>query len=311
MKTDNPIEFFFNKQLAQWQLAKENYNQLHKTIVKTITIKGTDFKVQFNPARITSTSAKVDTESIRQRVCFLCSDNRPTEQISSPFKDNYEILVNPYPVFPRHFTIPEKRHTPQLIKDRVEDMLDLTEWMQDYVVFYNGAKCGASAPDHFHFQAGNKGFLPLEVNFNQLMTDTDEDKPFFPKNYPCPAVAIRSKNKKTILRWFDKVIEKLQTVETDRNKITNSEPMMNILCWKQAEYQIMVIIPRLRHRPSVYFAEGDRRMVISPASLDLAGVFITPIERDFTNLNKDILTHIISETCWNKKELNKLQINER
>ena len=120
-------------------------------------------KVQFNPGRYISTSAKVDEKSINDRKCFLCPANLPEEQKGILYEEEYLILGNPFPIFPEHFTIPNINHVPQQIKNNFPLMLKLTKDLsKHYVVLYNGPKCGASAPDHFHFQAGTKNFMPIE-----------------------------------------------------------------------------------------------------------------------------------------------------
>ena len=152
MDTKLKIEKLFSDQLSSWELAKNNYTALSQVKVKELDVNGTHYKVQFNPARIVSSAAKVDTKSIQERKCFLCPANLPAVQRGLPFKENYQILVNPFPIFPKHLTVPALEHVDQRIKNRFGDMLDLATYAQDYVVFYNGPKCGASAPDHVHFQ---------------------------------------------------------------------------------------------------------------------------------------------------------------
>ncbi len=157
-----------DQQLLGWDLAAKNYQGLQK--VHKRMIKLTDdlqVGVQFNPERIYSSSAKVDKKSINERKCFLCTAHLPEQQKWVNFGDDYLILVNPFPIFPRHLTIPVKQHVDQLIESRMDDMLALAKVLDDFVVFYNGPRCGASAPDHFHFQAGNKGFMPIETDFEK------------------------------------------------------------------------------------------------------------------------------------------------
>lgn len=152
-------------QLASWETARNNYAALSGVRVKELNVNGIPYKVQFNPARIVSSGAKVDAKSIQERKCFLCPANLPPVQKGIPFGGHYHILVNPFPIFPRHLTIPELAHTPQRIASRFTDMLELAEALTEYTIFYNGPRCGASAPDHAHFQAGNKGFMPIEKDW--------------------------------------------------------------------------------------------------------------------------------------------------
>ena len=160
------LDNFTNDQLSRWPLARDNYRALKNAEVRAIRAGGLDVKLQYNPARIVSTAAKVDAASISVRKCFLCRENRPEDQISLKFDGRkgkkYDILVNPYPIFNGHFVIAMDRHCPQSIWNRYVDMLDLAKAYQKHVFMYNGPECGASAPDHHHFQAAGRGLLPLE-----------------------------------------------------------------------------------------------------------------------------------------------------
>lgn len=153
-------------QLQDWPLAKNNYDGLQKVITRDVLLPGgSTVQVQFNPERIRSSAAKVDAKSIQERACFLCAENRPPQQQGLAFDDDYTILINPFPIFPEHLTIPHNSHTDQLIAPYFGTMLSLAKELEGFTLFYNGPKCGASAPDHFHFQAGTKGFMPIEEDF--------------------------------------------------------------------------------------------------------------------------------------------------
>ena len=161
------LQNLLNEQLTSWEMAQKNYDALKRVRVKEVEVNGCLYKVQFNPARIVSSAAKVDSKSIQERKCFLCPDHLPPMQKGIPFGDHYQILVNPFPIFPSHLTVPELQHVDQRILYRFADMLDLADCAEDYIVFYNGPQCGASAPDHMHFQAGSKGFLPIEQEWKE------------------------------------------------------------------------------------------------------------------------------------------------
>jgi hypothetical protein len=266
------IKQLFEEQLSTWELAADNYKALSQVKIKTVDVNGHSYKVQFNPARITSSAAKVDARSIRERSCFLCAAHRPAVQKGISFNGRYELLVNPYPIFPRHLTIPAVEHTPQLIASRFGDMLDLAQQLNDYIVFYNGPKSGASAPDHFHFQAGNKGFLPIETD----------------RNFP-HAIRIESDNKQEAIDRFQEIYKDLEV------KPGEAEPMMNILTWYEAGQWIVCIFPRKKHRPACYHAEGETNILISPASVDMGGVFITPMEKDFQKITAGDIAAILEE----------------
>lgn len=295
----NNIQYFFEKQLKTWDFARNNYNALKFLKLKAFLVNSCEFYVQFNPARIASTTAKVDEKSIEERICFLCDENLPKEQIKMPFKEKYSIMVNPFPIFPRHFTISENSHTPQTIISRFGDMLDLAEYMSDYVIFYNGPKCGASAPDHAHFQAGNKGFLPLEKSWEKHTTEKIS-KELSVINYVFPAFLIETDNKAEVVSLFDKIYHSLTI---NKGEI---EPMMNILAWRNNKKWVAVIIPRTKHRPDCYFAEGEENMLISPASVDLGGFFIAPVEKDFEKINEKNIEAILQEVCFDKNNFQKI-----
>ena len=266
------VNQLFEDQLNNWELARNNYEALKQAKIKTLDVNGRQYKVQFNPARILSSAAKVDPESIRERKCFLCSENRPPEQKGIPFKEQYTILINPYPIFPCHLTIPSVEHAPQLIASRFGDMLDLAQQLDNYTVFYNGRKCGASAPDHFHFQAGSKGFLPIENDRNRGN-----------------AVCIESGDKQEVLDRFQQTYNDLPLQPDD------VEPMLNLLTWYENGKWITCLFPRKKHRPACYFAEGDANLLISPASVDMGGVFITPLEKDFEKITAADIVSILEE----------------
>jgi hypothetical protein len=150
------VRELFEDQFRDWALARDNYHQLDEVRVRRVSFPGYNISVQFNPGRITSSAAKVDAKSIEARPCFLCEKNRPAEQQGIPIEDGYIILINPFPIFRRHLTIVSGSHTPQRIAGNFGTMLALARSLPEYVIFYNGPQCGASAPDHLHFQAGNR-----------------------------------------------------------------------------------------------------------------------------------------------------------
>lgn len=299
------IEQLLNDQLSSWELAKNNYAALSQVKVKELDVNGTYYKVQFNPARIVSSAAKVDTKSIQERKCFLCPANLPTVQRGLPFKDNYQILVNPFPIFPKHLTVPALEHVDQRIKERFGDMLDLATYAEDYVVFYNGPKCGASAPDHVHFQAGNKGFLPLEQEWKSKKAGTIVTYQTATLSYlndaPRATLVLEATNREDAITVFNVIYKAMEL------KPGEKEPMMNLLAWTEDGQWVICIFSRSKHRPSCYTAEGDANILISPASVDMGGVFITPLEKDFNKLKaKDIAT-ILEEVCLSTDEFHELR----
>ena len=290
------VENLFESQLELWDTARNNYAALGGVKVKTVNIGGYRFKVQFNPARIVSTGAKVDRKTITERPCFLCESNRPDVQDGIAWGE-YVVLVNPFPIFPRHLTIPDNRHLPQTLSGRVADMVRLSRALPGYTVFYNGARCGASAPDHQHFQAGNSDFLPLaewieNCNLSQIIIKSDGTLSVA-KDLPVKMFVIDAKTAAVASTLMSQLVEAMPVEEGD------AEPMMNVLSYQlDAEHVRLAVIPRKAHRPSFYGSDNDSQMLISPASVDLAGVIITPLEKDFERIDSDWLQRVISETCY-------------
>ena len=294
-----------NEQLKVWTLPAKNYKELEKVQVKKFEFDQFSINVQFNPARIVSSAAKVDKEAIKARKCFLCKENRPLEQIEME-KDDFYILINPFPIFPKHLTIAHKLHVPQLIKDNFESMLDISVQLSEFVIYYNGPECGASAPDHFHFQAGNNGFLNLDNDFKTLKASkgkkigkTDEvlgiDDGF--RKF----IAIESSKKDFIMTVFSKIYEILEK----QNKL-KIEPALNILSnFKNGKWMVK-IFPRDKHRPWQYFEEGDNNILISPASVDLGGILITPLEKDFSKITEDDIKSIFEQVVIKESNFNEL-----
>ena len=292
-----------DRQLAVWQQAKDNFEALSGVGVKEVTVGGFPVKIQFNPARIVSSAAKVDPKTIKERKCFLCAANRPAIQEGLPFmgkKAESSVLINPFPIFPKHLTVPDVNHVNQTIEgewERFDDMLSLSESLDEFLFFYNGPKCGASAPDHMHFQGGNKGFLPLEYNYNalekKLLCATEGAKVYAVENYMRGILTIEATDKLAAVAQFRKIYNCLEVKEGEW------EPMLNLLAWvvkenNQTKY-ISVIFLREKHRPSHYFAEGDANILLSPASVDMGGVFITPLEKDFNKVTEKELVEIADE----------------
>lgn len=288
------IQNLFDSQLQEWPLAKANFEALKGVESKEFDFGDFCIRVQFNPARIQSSAAKVDAKSIQERKCFLCSQNLPAEQRGIPFKEEYQVLVNPFPIFPVHFTIPAYRHTDQLILNRYGDMLDLAKDMDGYTLFYNGPKCGASAPDHVHFQAGNKGFLPIEkevrkIKGGELLYQSDALSVYTIKNYLRNGFLLEAEVKEDSIAYFQKIYNLLEMKEDDK------EPMMNVLVWYEKDTWYTVVFPREKHRPDCFYAEGEANLLISPAAVDLGGVFITPLEKDFRKITKEDIENILKE----------------
>ena len=290
---DSSISRFFNRQLEMWEDARHRFRDLKHVEVRQLSDQ---LKVQFNPARIVSTGAKIDKHTLGERPCFLCERNRPKEQMTKQIDDHFQLLVNPFPILPVHFTIPATKHQPQSIYRHYGEMHRLLSLHSELMVFYNGPKCGASAPDHLHFQAGTSGVLPLQTNWQRLsrnLTDVislnDEEKISVLRDILVPAFVIISKSEDSDEELFHRLYRSMPM------RGDESEPMMNIIAWRKGDEFISVVIPREKHRPDAYFAEGEAQMMVSPGALDMAGLIITPREEDFSKINLDKATALLRE----------------
>ena len=290
---DSSISRFFNRQLEMWEDARHRFRDLKHVEVRQLSDQ---LKVQFNPARIVSTGAKIDKHTLGERPCFLCERNRPKEQMTKQIDDHFQLLVNPFPILPVHFTIPATKHQPQSIYRHYGEMHRLLSLHSELMVFYNGPKCGASAPDHLHFQAGTSGVLPLQTNWQRLsrnLTDVislnDEEKISVLRDFLVPAFVIISKSEDSDEELFHRLYRSMPM------RGDESEPMMNIIAWRKGDEFISVVIPREKHRPDAYFAEGEAQMMVSPGALDMSGLIITPREEDFSKINLDKATALLCE----------------
>ena len=290
---DSSISRFFNRQLEMWEDARHRFRDLKHVEVRQLSDQ---LKVQFNSARIVSTGAKIDKHTLGERPCFLCERNRPKEQMTKQIDDHFQLLVNPFPILPVHFTIPATKHQPQSIYRHYGEMHRLLSLHSELMVFYNGPKCGASAPDHLHFQAGTSGVLPLQTNWQRLsrnLTDVislnDEEKISVLSDFLVPAFVIISKSEDSDEELFHRLYRSMPM------RGDESEPMMNIIAWRKGDEFISVVIPREKHRPDAYFAEGEAQMMVSPGALDMAGLIITPREEDFSKINLDKATALLRE----------------
>ena len=299
---DSSISRFFNRQLEVWTDARHRFRDLKHVETRQFSDQ---LKLQWNPARIVSTGAKIDKKTLGERPCFLCDKNRPKEQMSKQIDEKFHLLVNPFPILPVHFTIPARKHQPQLIYKNYGEMHRFISLHSDLMVFYNGPKCGASAPDHLHFQAGTNGILPLQTNWQRLsrnLTDiislNDEEKISVVRDFIVPAFVIISKSAES-----DEVLfRRLYKAMPQRGDET--EPMMNIISWRKGEEFISVVIPREKHRPEAYFAEGDAQFVVSPGALDMSGLIITPREEDFRKLTEEKVLSLLQECGVSEEKMN-------
>lgn len=273
MQLQQQIEQLFIIQQNDWPQLKNAIEQLSRIQTKQFAW-GSDIhvEVQFNPGRIISTASQ-GNNSADKLPCFLCAENRPFEQKGIPFLNKYIILINPFPILFNHITIPLYSHVPQRIRKKITHMLTLTELLPDYIVFYNGPKCGASAPDHFHLQAGLKTSV-LMSGENELRS----------------CLIIESDSKEEMEERFEDVYQYLHHKHPDED-----EPMMNLIAFTENGKYVLHIFPRKAHRPKQFYEQGKKKMLISPGALDMAGLIITPRQEDFEKLKKEDIEDIFSQ----------------
>ena len=294
LMADSPLQRFFNRQLEKWEDARRRYQDLRTVKTRELVVGSSSIHVQWNPSRMVSTGAKIDKAAIAARPCFLCEQNRPNEQVKKMVNGQYELLVNPFPILPQHFTIPSVKHQPQRILDSYGQIHKLLEEYSEMMVFYNGPLCGASAPDHAHFQAGTSGVLPLQMSWQRLSRNlttivelNEHDTLALIDDYPCTAFLIRSRSQYGDEQLFRRLYEALPENEL--------EPMMNIVAWRSNDDFISVVFPRTKHRPDCYYKTGSEQFVISPGALDMAGLIITPRQEDFERITPEIALGILDE----------------
>lgn len=325
--SEESINTFFKEQIEAWEDARNNFKNLN-TQVKTkklqASINCTDenirstinIEVQYNPSRIISTNAKVDSSTITKRPCFLCDCNRPNLQKSLPILGTLQILINPYPILPNHLTIPTRHHIAQTFKNFSSHIGTIAWNLPNYIVFYNGANCGASAPDHAHLQAGKRGIVPIEKDWIfyenhldficnetvQVANENYQNGIYLLRHYACPAFVIKATTKDLLHSLFDKLLSVLP-IEKEQ-----SEPNINIIVWKVSnkidnhDYLNAIVFVRKKHRPNCYYAKGKNQCLVSPGAIDMGGLIITPRFEDFEEINFQKAKDILSEVCLSEEE---------
>ena len=322
--TSDDVHAFFDRQMQAWPEVAERFDDLRQNI-QTRRFEADDYTlaVQFNPRRMSSTAAKIDKRHLKERPCFLCDNNRPKEQISYPLEGRFQLLVNPFPILPGHLTIPLRRHTPQRLEDMIDGLNKMAWEIPDFMFFYNGARCGASAPDHAHLQAGLRGVVPIEKDWKMYENRLEKIYPtdgmetaeledlgytgtgaglYLLHGYACPAFVLMGGQHDGGQFLLRKLFAALPAVEG------SDEPDVNILAWRQAggpgdaDAVVMVIFPRRKHRPDCYYASGSSNMLVSPGALDMGGLLITPREEDFRKMTLKTAVNILREVTLTESE---------
>lgn len=307
-------ELFIENQLAKWQTARTNHEALNQIETRRFELAGNTITVQFNPARAVSTCAKVDKSSIEARKCFLCPENKPNEQdeIIISLDEPFSLRINPYPILPGHLTISSLKHQDQVLADKTIRQLPgkLISWLEeyfasDYVLFYNGAKCGASAPDHFHFQAVKQSDVPVIQQWERLMETAVREKEIKTENgntyssfqitsYICPIQVFICNHSADILP--EMINQYLQSFPLHEGE---SEPRYNLFAWQDKQRGFtMAYFPREKHRPACYTATGGEQLLVSPGALDMAGLLVTPRKEDFYKITESDITQIYKEVAY-------------
>jgi len=302
MDYSSVINKLIAKQLRDWDMAGANYAALAGIATRSLSLGESTVTLQFNPERRRSSAAAIDRRSLARRQCFLCSEHQPVKQKAVLWGERYKIQVNPYPIFSRHLTIADLHHVPQRLADRVSDMLLLAKALPEFVVFYNGPRCGASAPDHMHFQAGAKGEMPLcdEITHatTQLLADGDEGFIGYVDQLGRSLFTIETSTQRAAERYALRLLGLLPMAEGDE------EPMVNVLCWWDVTDRLwhLVVFPRRKHRPACY-GEGEGKLLLSPASVDMGGLWAVPEQKDFDALTPRMVQALYDELCLTRKEL--------
>ena len=308
------IHKFVGDQLSRWTLACDNFRALRDVRVREMQVGGLTVKLQFNPARMVSSAAKLDRKDIAGRRCFLCRENRPGEQIMLKFEGRkgkkYDILVNPYPIFPDHLVIAKSRHTDQSIWHRYIDMLDLARKYTGYTFFYNGPKSGASAPDHHHFQGAPKGLMPLENDVNsaiegdssvlQYVTSVQDADLYHYRKFTTGVFVLRSHTAKSAAKLFYRLLDCATTPEGE------PEPLFNLFSWWSDGGFRSIVVFRRSHRSHHFFSDGPDHLTMSPGCADMGGVFIVPVLEEFEKLTPELLSEMVEEVSVPESEENEL-----
>ncbi|MCG3157784.1 MAG: hypothetical protein DKINENOH_04420 [bacterium] len=284
------------QQQAAWPQLREGYRALASVQVRELDNHEYAVRLQFNPLRVVSSGAKVDPRSIQARPCFLCVENLPPPQQGILYREEFLVLCNPAPIFSQHYTISHLQHQPQALAGHVETLLRLARDFSPYfTVFYNGPKCGASAPDHLHFQACPRRVIPAETQMYEparrlLMKSLLGVSLHKLQGLGREVLLLTGFEAAALATVWRRTLAAMQAVLP-----IDHEPMLNAICFYEDELYHVLLFPRHKHRPEVFFREGEDRILISPAAVDMGGLIVTPIEKDFRQVEAALVADIYRE----------------
>jgi ATP adenylyltransferase/5',5'''-P-1,P-4-tetraphosphate phosphorylase II len=306
MSLTDHADRLLQNQKTSWSQLRDGYASLRSAQTRTVECVGFSVVLQFNPARIVSTGAKVDERSIRERRCFLCLQNLPEAQKGVLFQEHFLILCNPAPIFDHHFTIAHTDHREQVIEGSVGTLLDLARDLHGYTVFYNGPRCGASAPDHLHFQACPSGIIPVErdsagTEYRSSHKTQSNVSIWSMKDYGRQVIVLESAHQNELESVFLQLIAAMKSVLKQ-----SDEPMINVLCFFKEGRWTIIVFPRSKHRPDVYFKEGPERILISPAAADVGGFIVTPVEKDYRVTDAGLVESIFREVSLDRPAVDQI-----
>ncbi len=285
-----------SEQKKSWLDLREGYEFLKDVRERDLSCRGFSVRLQYNPGRMKSSTAEVSKINAKERQCFLCMDHLPEGQKGILYRSDYLILSNPMPVFSSHFTVSHIDHRLQTIDEHIQTFLRLlADFGSDWTILYNGPKCGASAPDHFHFQAAPSGKMPIEKEIREekrltLLRQVDGVLLYRARDLGREVIILEGEDSTAIERAFNNYLTALREI-----LLLNEEPMMNIAGFYEERKWRLVIFPRRKHRPDVFFKDGDARVVVSPGVIDMGGLLITPVKRDFERLDAATVEGIYRE----------------
>ncbi len=291
-----------SEQKKTWLDLREGYESFKDIRERDIFCRGFSVRLQHNPGRIKSSLADVGEGNRNERQCFLCLDHLPEGQKGILYGSDYLILCNPMPVFPSHFTISHLDHRRQNIAEHIDSLLQLmADFGFGWTVLYNGPKCGASAPDHLHFQAVPSGQMPIEKEIREekrltLIKQVDGVLLYRVRDLGREVIILEGDDPMAVGSAFKGFLNTLKKV-----LLTDEEAMMNIAGFYKERKWRLVIFPRRKHRPEAFFSEGDGRVVVSPGVIDMGGVLITPAEKDFERLDAAAVDGIYREVSLEGK----------